>query len=142
MFERILVPVDVSEKSLTALRRAVEIARQAGPGVATVTLLHVIETIQGIEFGDLEDFYRELENKARRVMDDWCREVGSDAVRIDRLVLYGRRTAEVLRVAGDRASDLIVVTSHRVDAEHPGGSLGTISHQIGMLAGCSVLLLR
>jgi nucleotide-binding universal stress UspA family protein len=142
MFERILVPVDVSEKSLAALRRAVEIARQAGRGKAAITLLHVIETIQGIEFADLEDFYRELETRARRVMDDWCGEVEKDGVQIDRLVLYGRRTAEILRVAEDRGSDLIVVTSHRVGSEHPGGSLGTISHQIGVLAGCSVLLLR
>lgn len=139
MFENILVPVDLSEKSLGALRKAIEIARVEK---ATITLLHVIETIQGIEFGELEGFYRELEGKAERVMSEWCRASETESVRIDRLVLYGRRGPEILRVAEERGCDLVVVTSHRVDAEHPGGGLGTISHQIGLLAGCSVLMLR
>ncbi len=139
MFERILVPVDLSEKSLGTLRAAVEIA---SIDKATITLVHVIETIQGIDFGELEDFYRELEDKAESVMAEWCRESETESVRVDRLVLYGRRAPEILSLAEERGCDLIIVTSHRVDAEHPGGGLGTISHQVGLLAGCSVMLLR
>ena len=139
MFDNILVPVDLSDKSLGAVRKAVEIANI---DKAAITLLHVIETIQGIEFEELEEFYQELDAKAVKVMAQWCEEAEADNLRLESLVLYGRRAAEVLRVAAERGCDLIIVTSHRVDAEHPGGGLGTISHQIALLADCSVMLLR
>jgi universal stress protein A len=139
MFDNILVPVDLSDKSLSAVRKAVEIANI---DKAAITLLHVIETIQGIEFEELEEFYQELDAKATKVMAQWCTEAEADNLRLESLVIYGRRAAEVLRVAAERDCDLIIVTSHRVDAEHPGGGLGTISHQIALLADCSVMLIR
>lgn len=139
MFENILVPVDLSDVSLAAARKAVEIACVDG---AEVTLLHVIETIEGIEFNELTDFYKELDDKASEVMTAWCNELATKGVRLNSLVVYGQRGAEILRVAEQGGSDLIVATSHRVSPEKPGGGLGTISHQIGLLAGCSVLMLR
>jgi universal stress protein A len=139
MFDNILVPVDLSDKSLAAVRKAVEIANV---DEAAITLLHVIETIPGIEFEEIETFYQELEAKAERVLAQWCSEAEAGNCRLESLVLYGRRAGEVLRVAAERGCDLIIVTSHRVDAEHPGGGLGTISHQVALLADCSVMLLR
>ena len=137
MFQNILIPVDLSERSLDAVREGIRIAGDE----AAITLLHVIETGEGIDFSEIEDFYKGLENKAERVMADWCGDL-TGGERLDRLVFYGRRTREILRVAEERDCDLIIVCSHRFDTEHPGGGLGTISHQIGLLAGCSVMLLR
>ena len=47
MFQRILVPVDLTQKSLTAVDMAYEFADQTG---AEVVLLHVIETIEHVQF--------------------------------------------------------------------------------------------
>jgi nucleotide-binding universal stress UspA family protein len=47
-----------------------------------------------------------------------------------------------VRYAADAGSDLIVLATHRVGAQRPEGALGTLSHQVALLAGCSVLLVR
>ena len=52
MFQHILVPVDLSDRTRCARGRAAELA-QGG----RVTLLHVIETLRGVEYDELEDFY-------------------------------------------------------------------------------------
>ena len=59
MFQKILVPVDLSEKN----RKTVAAARDLCQG-AELTLLHVIETIDDVPFEELESFYRRIEEKA------------------------------------------------------------------------------
>ena len=49
MFQRILVPIDLSEKSWAAVDLAYEFASQSG---AEVILIHVIETIEHVQFQD------------------------------------------------------------------------------------------
>ena len=58
MFHRILVPVDLTGKSLTAVDLAYEFAVESG---AEVILLHVIETVEHIQFEELKNFYQRLE---------------------------------------------------------------------------------
>ncbi|MBS0262845.1 MAG: universal stress protein, partial [Planctomycetes bacterium] len=57
-FKNILVPVDFTEKNLAAVDIAFEMAVS---NHARVTLLHVIETLDGGVDDDLEQFYRRLE---------------------------------------------------------------------------------
>ena len=53
MFHRILVPADLTGKSLTAVDLAYEFAVESG---AEVILLHVIETVEHIQFEELKNF--------------------------------------------------------------------------------------
>lgn len=138
MFDNILVPIDLSDRSRPALQAAIDLANPD----ATITLLHVIETIQGAEFQELDDFYQGLATKADDVMEKWCSSVAEDRARVNRTIVYGRRDREVLSFAQREGCDLILVSSHRVDAEHPTAGLGTISQVVALLAGCSVMLLR
>jgi hypothetical protein len=66
---------------------------------------------------------------------------GSRAAALER-ELESRRDAEILRVAEQEESDLIVLAPHSIDPARPGGGLGTQSHQIALLAPCEVLLVR
>jgi nucleotide-binding universal stress UspA family protein len=65
MFQRILVPVDLTEKSLKAVDLAYEFATSLG---SEVVLLYVIETIEHVqfEFEQLKPFYDRLEASARK----------------------------------------------------------------------------
>jgi len=138
MFDRILLPVDLSDRNNAALQAAIDLAN---PG-ATITLLHVIETIRGVEFQELDDFYQDLSAKAEGVMESWCSHASAPGLELSRAIVYGRRDREILAFAEQEGSDLIVLSSHRIDAEHPSAGLGTISQVVGLLAGCTVMLLR
>jgi nucleotide-binding universal stress UspA family protein len=62
MFQRILLPVDLSDRHEAALKAAAELARGSG---AEVVLLHVIELIPGLSIEGEKPFYARLEWKAR-----------------------------------------------------------------------------
>jgi len=139
VFRNILVPVDLTEKNRAATSAALELADSEG---GVVHLLHVIETIRGIEFEQLKGFYEELHAKAESTMQQWVGELSSAGSNVRMTVVYGRRAAEIVAYADDKGCDLIVLASHRVDEERPAAGLGTISHQVALVAGCAVLLLR
>ena len=67
MFKRILVPVDLTEKSMMAVDVAYDFAKQSD---AEVILLHVIETIEHVEFDELKPFYERLEKSARQGLEE------------------------------------------------------------------------
>ncbi|MGD2115175.1 MAG: universal stress protein [Acidobacteriota bacterium] len=141
MFERILVPVDLSSKGRSALATARELS---APG-AVVTLVHVIETLEDVPFEEMEDFYRRLEARAIEMLDEWVAAFERKGGRAERRVLFGRRLEEILRFASEQESDLILLRSHTVDPDDPtarGRGWATLSYRIAVLAECPVLLLK
>jgi universal stress protein A len=136
MFHSIVVPVDLSERARGAIVAALALGRTSG---ARVTLLHVVETLRDVEFQELAEFYDVLRRRAEERLDGWRKELGAE---LETEIVFGRRAAEILRFAEKRGADLLVMASHTVDPELPGGGLGTLSHQVGLLAPCAVLLLR
>lgn len=139
MYSHIIVSVDLSDRNAPALRVASEIAREHG---ASVTLLHVVETIEGPPQEEMEDFYAKLSAKAEQQLGSWAKEFEKHRVSVEVSVLRGKRAQTIVRYADDQRGDLIVLNTHRVDPENPGGALGSISHRVALLAGCSVLLVR
>ena len=139
MFQNILVPVDLTEKNRPAILTAIDLA---DPEKGTVRLLHVVETIQGTEFDEFDDFYGKLHEKATTTLEDWARNLGSTTREIQVSVVLGHRSTEIIDFAKDKGCDLIVMTSHKVDEQRPSGGIGTISHRVALLAGCPILLLR
>lgn len=61
MFQRILVPLDLSNRSQSAVDVAVDLATQSK---ADIVLLHVIETVEHIQFDEMKEFYSRLEKSA------------------------------------------------------------------------------
>lgn len=136
-FQRILVPVDLSDRVSSALDWAV---RLAGPGT-TVTLLHVVETLEDVRFEEMEEFYRKLEERAVRTLEGWVEELGRRGVEARRQVVFGHRLQEVLSAAAD-GPDVVLLRSHTVDPERPGHGWGTLSYRLAVLAPCPVLLIK
>jgi universal stress protein A len=141
MFHKILIPVDFTEKNEAAIQAALEVA--AGNADAEIHLLHVIETIEHVEYDEMKDFYRGLEVRAEAKLarlDERCREAGPVKVYHD--LQIGKRAEAIVRYAEERGMDLIVLSSHKVDRDHPALGWGTISYRIAIVARCPVLLVK
>jgi nucleotide-binding universal stress UspA family protein len=138
MFDRILVPVDLTDRNFRALGMAARLAGEAGE----VTLLHVIEMLD-LPFDELEDFYQRLHDRAQTEMDRMVASLSeSDVVPVLQRICYGNRLREILAFATENDSQLIVMSSRRLDpAEAPAG-FATLSHQLAMLSQVPVLLVK
>jgi nucleotide-binding universal stress UspA family protein len=137
MFRRVLVPVDFTRKNARAVKVAAKLATLRG---ASVTLLHVIERVDAGDDAALAGFYRGLEKSARTKMGALLASAGRVPTHAE--IVYGNRVNEILRLAEENKTDLIVMGSHRLALKHPGQNWGTISYKIGILARCPVLLVK
>jgi nucleotide-binding universal stress UspA family protein len=137
-FRRILIPIDLSERSSLAVEAAARIADPA----STLTLLHVIAEIEGVPADELGEFYAGLRARAEEVLQRRADELGALGLQTRVEIIVGRRGPEILMMADEQDCDLIVLASHRIEPSRPGGGLGTLSHQVALLAPCDVLLVR
>jgi nucleotide-binding universal stress UspA family protein len=139
MFHRILVPVDLTEKSLTAVDLAYEFATQSD---AEVILLHVIETIEHIRFDELKPFYERLSTSAQNGLDEFSERFVSHNLKVDQALVYGHRTQEIIDYAVQNRIDLIIMSSHRIDPDRPGHDWSSISYAVAIMSPCPVLLVK
>jgi nucleotide-binding universal stress UspA family protein len=139
MFHRILVPTDFSEQSKRAMDIALAISNLYN---GCVTLLHVIEIIADSTFAEFESFYTKLEDRARKNMDDWAEAAAGSGVKIEKKIIYGNRTGEIVRFAEENQVDLIVLNSHKIDVNEPTLGWGTISYKVSILSSCPVMLVK
>jgi nucleotide-binding universal stress UspA family protein len=139
MFTHILIPTDFGGRASHAIDIGLELAR---PRSAEVRLLHVIQTIAGAGFDELESFYAELEARARHRLTELAAGRDQQGASIQMEVTYGTPATEVLRVCSEREIDLIVLASHAVERGQSGTGWGTLSYKVGLLAPCPVLLVK
>ena len=140
MYDTLLIPVDLSSANEAVFRTARELG---APDHTEIVLLHVIETLQDDEPGEMDDFYEELRAEADEKMSRWAAEIGEDGFAVRATITYGNRAREITRVADEEDIDLIVQRSHRVSRDDdPETSVGTVSHQVAIFAPCSVYLVR
>ncbi len=139
MFQRILVPVDLTEKSLTGVDRAYDLAVQSR---AEVILLHIIETVEYIAFDEMKQFYESLEKSARSGLREFAERFKSAGLIVSEAVVYGRRARAIVDFAMDNSVDLILLASHRIDPDRPGHDWSSISYAVAILAPCPVLLVK
>lgn len=138
-FKKILVPVDLTDRHRRALEAAAELAQQSG---GEITLLHIIEVISGLSMEEERDFYKRLEKKARNHLAPLADHLKQQQIPWRTEILYGPRGPEVVRYAVEMAADLIVLTSPRLDPNHPGAGWGSLSYKVGILSQCPVLLVK
>ena len=139
MFQKILVPVDLSDTHQQAIDIA---AKLAGEGGGQVTLLHVVEVIPGLWVEEERDFYDRIEAAARDHLSRLGRQLEETHVPRREEIIFGNRAEEIVRYAVEMGVDLIVLSSHRIDLKNPGAGWGTLSYKIGILSQCPVLLVK
>lgn len=139
MFRKVLVPVDFTDANLHALDVAADIAKPAG---GLIELLHVVQTIPGLSGDEEREFYRRLEESAKKRLGEFGRRLELRSARFNASVTLGSRVGEILRVATEQQVDVIVLSSHRVDLDDRAKGWGTLSYQVALLAPCAVLLVK
>jgi len=139
MFKQILLPVDLTDKHRPALDVASDLASQSQ---GQIVLLHVIEVIPGLGMDEERAFYSRLEKAAQKHLARLSGHLEKRAVPCRAEILYGNRTLEVVRFAGAEGTDLIVLTSPRLDPSNPGAGLASLSYKITVLCQCPVLVVK
>jgi universal stress protein A len=139
VFRHILVSIDLSERNERTLGTALALARE---GRTRVTLLHVVQRVAGISRRELGSFYGHIVQKSRRKLSRAARRFADAGVPVRTAVVIGEPAGEIIKAAGRRKVDLVVIGSHRVVLGRPGRGLGSTSYKVGIACPCSILLVK
>jgi len=112
--KKILFPTDFSEGSDNALPYAADMARHYG---AKLYLLHVIQDIAEamgwyVPHVSLDELYRDIEGNAAKEIARYSVEEFRGLKDIERIVVKGTPYQEILKFAGEKKADLIVIGTH------------------------------
>lgn len=134
--QKIVVPIDFSEMSEKAIKKAQDIA----PDCSAIHLVHVLYPLHavspGVVWGEMNDAKREeaVKKSFEKFLKDYdCQEVTTE-------VRFGHPGEEIVDYADEIAADLIIVPSHG----HHGMKrfvLGSVAEKIIRHAKCPVLVL-
>jgi nucleotide-binding universal stress UspA family protein len=138
MFQKLVVPVDLTDRH----GRTLDVAARLASGGGEVVVLHVIEVVRGMSREEAPAFYQRLEAKANGHVGRLVDALRTKKVAARGEVLFGDRVGEILGFARHEGADLIALASHAVDPSRPGAGWGTLSYQVGLLAACPVLLVK
>ena len=112
----ILLPTDFSECARHAVPYAAELARLVG---ARVVCLHDVEPVVPAvgwtpiaEPLPVADVGEQLEDSAARELPRFARCEEFEGLDVEDVITRGEAAAEIVRVASERAADLIVISSH------------------------------
>lgn len=141
----LLLPTDFSECANYALSYAAEFAREAG---ASIICLHVIEPVvptvgySGVtEPLPMADISEQLEDSATRELPKIAQHQACTGLAVEEVIAHGDAASEIVRVARERAVDLIVISSH--GRTGLGRILfGSTAEQVVRHAPCPVLVVK
>jgi len=141
-FKKILVPVDFSDHSRTALDLAVELAREGG---ASLQLLHCYQIQPGgvSPYGVAlpADYFTELRDAAARKLDEWQREYVPADVKSDVTLSSDNPASAVVLAAEEGGADLIVMGTRGLSGfKHV--LLGSTAERTVRTAPCPVLTVK
>jgi nucleotide-binding universal stress UspA family protein len=128
-FQNILIPTDFSGAAEPAVQHALTLAARAQ---AQILLLHVLPGMAGPG----------PEDRRQATAEQWLQELARQAsVPVHTLVVWGDPAAEICRVAQERQSDLIAISTHSRTGRELA-FIGSVADAMVRRAPCAVLLLR
>ena len=136
--EKILVPVDGSESSERALKKAVELAAALK---AKLSFLYVANVNQLAVNSCLSAELLEAVNKAGDVVLNHAEESVPEGVEYERLLETGAPASAIIDVAEDSDVDLIVMGSRGLGLVK-GVLLGSVSQYVVENAKCAVMVVK
>ena len=140
-FRRVLCAVDFSQDSVRAMEYAASFTRHAA---GRLTVLHVVEPMPigydpmvGSSF-DLAGYEHRLEESGRAQLRMFAPDSAAAGCEIETMLTRGRAYKEILRIAAERQSDLIVLGVHGRNA-FDRLVFGSTTEHIIRRASCPVL---
>lgn len=139
MFDRILIPTDLTDKSQKAIEIALKVCTENS---GKIILLHVIETLEDAGEDEFSDFYEKLKNRAERKLNKIIQNHRTTDMPFEQVILFGNRVREIISYATAADIDLIILSSHPIDPGESQAGWATISYRVGILARCPVMMVK
>lgn len=149
LVKRILCAIDFSESSMNGLAQALLLAQEAD---ARLTILHVVshelddlsglsEAAESTGHLTIREFRRQREDAIRAALAAAVPERAKTFCDVEIEMAHGRPWREILRVAGERSTDLIVL-GVRGRSTADLAMFGSTTHHVIRQACCPVLTLK
>lgn len=149
IYKRILCPVDFSDSAMDALRYATSLAEEAD---AQLTVLHVMEygpyewpelyeTFMTNDRLTVAEFRQRCETAARERLEQAVPDEARRYCTVETVLAGGKPYREILRVAAEHRTDLVVM-GVRGRAAVERTLFGSTAQHVVRLAACPVLTLR
>lgn len=136
-FTRILIPLDGSERAQSALPAALDIAPG---GSASITLVGVSVVFKGHAFeGDIRTVIEPDYKRIQSYLDEQAEWLSSQGYQVDTVIKRGEPADEILKVAKEEQSDLILMTSQGRTG-FDAWLYGSVAERILRNCECSVLV--
>jgi len=144
--KNILCPTDFSDPSYEALKISDELAAHFGATlhiINVVPLVPIVEAPIGVESAsfNVASYQQELEGQAQKSLKNLAEQKISRGVTAVTEVLIGNAAGEVIRYAGEKGVDMIVIATHGLSGWRRFIS-GSTTEQIVRQASCPVLTIR
>jgi nucleotide-binding universal stress UspA family protein len=150
LFEKILVPLDGSERSMHALEKAVQIAKKFN---GKITLIHVYSVAYPVSVSPFVPApevststlvlkFAEAARKAGAgILADGEKKVKAEGIQVQTLLKEGHTVEEILKTAREGEFDLIVMGARGL-SKIKEIFLGSVSHGVTRHAPCPVLVVK
>jgi len=141
--QKILVPIDFSDYSKSALKYAVNFCKNCK---ADMFLIYVVEPViypPDFSMGQIAipSVNSEWDERARQELDKLAKEEIPSSVSVKTIIKTGKPFLEIIETAGELDVDLIIIATHgRSGVEHI--LFGTTAEKVVRKAPCPVLTLR
>lgn len=140
-YQKVLVPVDFSERSLASIR----LAQAVAPGAALI-LLHAYDVpfegmmeYAGVQTEQIQQYRANARQQAQKSMAELCAAAGLDPLRVPALVLHGDPMQLLVQQEQERDCDLIVMGKQGDNAVEDV-FLGSVTRYALAQSQCDVLL--
>ena len=146
MFNHILCPTDLKERSNIAVKKAVQIAHQFG---SKITLLNVHEDFMDkkeremlrVSVDKMKEKYKRIAIDSKEEMKTVIHKLHADDIEIDYLLHSGKPENAIVEVAKQLGTDLIVIGTDGRD-NVMDFVVGTITEHVINAAPCPVLVVH
>ena len=146
MFNHILCPTDMKERSDLAIKKAVQIAHQFG---SKITLLNIHEEFMDkeeremlrVSVNKMKEKYRQIAIDSKEEMKAVIHKLHADDIEVDYLLHKGKPEKVIVEVADQLGADLIVICTDGRD-NIMDFVTGTITEHVINAATCPVLVIR
>ncbi len=141
--KKVLVPIDFSDYSKSALKYAVNFAKSFG---ADMTLIYVVEPIiypPDFSMGQIAipTISTEWDDRAREELDKLAKTEIPAEVKVKTIIKTGKPFVEIIETAAEENIDIIIIATHGHSAvEHI--LFGSTAEKVVRKAPCPVLTLR
>ena len=153
---KLLVPVDGSNASISAVKKALELARQYGFAIKLISVVteksseyrrheNAWRGVDGSIISESEELEKRLEEKikenAQRLLDAIVSKLDFSGIRVEKEVLLGEPYAKILETAKNDNIDIIVM-SNRGFSKVKRFFVGSVTQKVISDAPCPVLVVN